>query len=154
MLRFIPLHCELIRCADDETTFIEGDSLRRLEPRSNSVVGKFAMCLIENALPSVFGGQLHRYSKTEGIISRARDVTGRVLKSQSGLDKRKTAEKAERTEKAERKRRVTTGKPAPKAKRPKAEKSAGKAKAAKKTSAKKSAAKPAKKSAPKKKGSK
>src|SRR5215217_277314 len=54
------------------------------------------------------------------------------------------AERAERTEKAERKRRATTVKPAPKAKRPKAEKSVGKAKAAKKTSAKKSAAKPAK----------
>jgi hypothetical protein len=45
------------------------------------------MRLVENALPSVFSGQLHRYSKTEGIFSRARDVTGRVLKSQSGLDR-------------------------------------------------------------------
>ena len=63
-------------------------------------------------------------------------------------------ERAERTEKAERKRRATTVKPVPKAKRPKPEKSVGQAKGAKKTSAKKSAAKPAKKSAPKKKGSK
>jgi len=42
------------------------------------VVGKFAMGFIENALPGVFGRQLHRYSKTEGIFSRARDVTGEV----------------------------------------------------------------------------
>jgi hypothetical protein len=55
------------------------------------------MRLVENALPSVFSGQLHRYSKTEGIFSRARDVTGGVLKSQSGLD---TAEMTEMTGKA------------------------------------------------------
>jgi hypothetical protein len=45
------------------------------------------MRLVENALPSVFCGQLHRYSKTEGIFTWARDVTGGVWKCQSGLDK-------------------------------------------------------------------
>jgi hypothetical protein len=47
------------------------------------------MGLVENALPGVFCGQLHRYSKTEGIFSRARDVTGAIWKCQSGLDREK-----------------------------------------------------------------
>jgi hypothetical protein len=102
VLGLVPLHRELIRRTDDEPPFIESDSLGRLEPRSYRVVGEFAMRLVENALPSVFCGQLHRYSKTEGIFSRARDVTGGVWKSQSGLDRRKKMEKAERTEKADR----------------------------------------------------
>jgi hypothetical protein len=62
------------------------------------VVWKFAMRLVEDAFPCVFCGQLHRYSKTEGIFSRARDVTGEVLKSQSGLDSRKRTERTEMPE--------------------------------------------------------
>src|SRR4051794_19110489 len=92
MLRFIPLYCELIRCPNDETSFIESDSLGGLEPRTYRVVGKFMVRFVENALPGVFRRQLHRYSKTEGIFSRARDVTGGLLKCQSGLDRRKIAE--------------------------------------------------------------
>src|SRR6476620_2112164 len=89
MLGFIPLHRELIRRANDETSFIESDSLGGLEPRTYRVVGKFVVRFVENALPGVFRGQLHRYSKTEGIFSRARDVTGGLFKCQSGLDRRK-----------------------------------------------------------------
>src|SRR3954469_7594861 len=93
MLRLVPLHRELVRRPDDQATLIERDCLGGLEPRPDGVVGKFAMRLVEDALPGVFCGQLHRYSKTEGIFSRARDVTGGVLKSQSGLDKGKMTEK-------------------------------------------------------------
>jgi hypothetical protein len=46
------------------------------------VIWKFAVRLIEDALPCFFRGQLHRYSITVGDFSRARDVTGRVWKSQ------------------------------------------------------------------------
>ncbi len=55
MLALVPLHRELIGSTDDEATLIESDRLGRLEPRSNRVVGEFAMRLVENALPSVFG---------------------------------------------------------------------------------------------------
>ena len=66
MLGLIPFHGELIRRSDDETALIEGDGLRRLEPGTDRVVWKFAVRLIEDALPCVFGGQLHRYSKAVG----------------------------------------------------------------------------------------
>jgi len=78
VLGLVPLNCKLIGCSDDQAALIEGDCFGRLEPRPDRVVGKFAMGFIENALPGVFGRQLHRYSKTEGIFSRARDVTGEV----------------------------------------------------------------------------
>jgi hypothetical protein len=48
------------------------------------VVGKFAMRFVENALPSVFGGQLHRYSKTEGIFFQGERCYGRGLKMSIG----------------------------------------------------------------------
>jgi hypothetical protein len=108
VLGLVPLHGELVGRPDDEATLVQGDCLGGLEPRPDGVVGKFAMRLVENALPSVFCGQLHRYSKTEGIFSRARDVTGGVWKSQSGLDRGKRAEKAERTERGRHERKKFT----------------------------------------------
>ena len=70
---------------------VEGDRLGRLEPGPDGMVWKFAMRLVEDALPCFFSGQLHRYSKTVGDFSRARDVTGRVWKSQCGLDRTENA---------------------------------------------------------------
>src|SRR4029079_10541630 len=78
VLGFVPFHGKLVWRPDDQPPLVEGYGLGGLEPRANRVVGKFAMSFVENALPGVFGGQLHRYSKTEGIFSRARDVTGEV----------------------------------------------------------------------------
>src|SRR5438093_275741 len=89
MLGFVPLHRELVGCSHDETPFVQGDRLGRLKPGTDGVVWKFAVRLIEDALPCIFSGQLHRCSKTVGDFSRARDVTSRLWKSQCGLDKRK-----------------------------------------------------------------
>ena len=66
VLRLVPFHRELIRRADDQAALIEGDCLRRLQPGPDRVVRKLAMRLIEDALPCVFCGQLHRYSNAVG----------------------------------------------------------------------------------------
>jgi hypothetical protein len=63
VLGLVPLYGKLVGGPDDQTALVEGYGLSGLEPRANRVVGKFAMRFVENALPGVFGGQLHRYSK-------------------------------------------------------------------------------------------
>jgi hypothetical protein len=63
VLRFIPFHRELVGCPDDQAALIKGDRLSGLKPRPDRVVWKFAMRLVEDALPCVFCGQLHRYSE-------------------------------------------------------------------------------------------
>ena len=61
-----PLATELIRGADDQPPLIERDGLGGLQPRPDRMIRKLTVGLIENALPCVFGGQLHRTSKTVG----------------------------------------------------------------------------------------
>ena len=66
MLGLVPFYRELVRRADDQPPFVEGDRLGGLEPGPDRVIRKFAMRLVEDALPCVFCGQLHRDSKTVG----------------------------------------------------------------------------------------
>jgi len=82
VLGLVPLHRELVRGADDEPPFVERDRLRGLQPGPDRVIRKFAVRLVEDALPGVFGGQLHRDSKKRwGMIKGERCYGTAVEKS-------------------------------------------------------------------------
>ena len=56
VLGLVPLDGELVRRSDDETALVQGDRLGRLKPGPDRVIWKFAVRLIEDALPCVFSG--------------------------------------------------------------------------------------------------
>src|SRR2546428_9994379 len=82
MLRLVPLHRELVRCAHDQPAVVECDRHGRFEPGPHRRVGKFASRLVEQALPGFFSRLLHRRMTKVGRPEGRPETTPRMWKSQ------------------------------------------------------------------------